>query len=120
MQALQLHMYARLTSDQGLVSEMQQLTQQMQGLQPGSPEYEYDQLALQREQLELKIREQNPNLDPMTLSGERALQKIMATDAEYQGIIGKMNDLLHAYPSQSTSWGIPMASGSDVECVEIS
>lgn len=115
METLPLTMYGRFTSNQGIQEEEEKLKTQMQGLDPDSPEYEYDQLQLQREQIELQIREENPNLDPQTLAGNKALAQLMAQDPNYQAIEQKIKDLVRAYPSESTGWGIPMADSQYVK-----
>ncbi len=102
-------MCARLVTNQGLQDEVNKLEAQIKALQPGSPEYEYDQLQLDREERELDIRKENPSLDPMTLDGEEALQQIMAQDPILQAIKNQTTTLIDAYPQKSSSWGIPMA-----------
>jgi DNA repair exonuclease SbcCD ATPase subunit len=114
-----LSMCAILVSNQGMQEEINKLKSQMQGLQPGSPEYEFDQLQLQREQLEQQIRQENPSLDPQTLAGNEALEQLIAQDPHYQAIQGEIEALTRAYPSEATSWGIPMASSQDVKVVVI-
>ncbi len=99
----------RLVSNQGLQTEINALESQMKALQPGSPEYEYDQLQLKREQRELEIRQENPKLNPMTQSGEHALAQIMSQDPTLQAINSETQSLINAYPNESTSWGIPLS-----------
>lgn len=104
------HLCYRTVSNQGLQNEISQLESQMQGLQPGSPEYEYDQLNLAYEKRELEIRQQNPNLDPTTQDGAQALGQIMNQDPILQAIHSALTSLTYAYPYECTSWGIPMDS----------
>jgi len=98
----------RIVSNQGLEHEIDELKSQMQNLQPGSPEYQYDALRLAAEKRELEIREVNPDLDPTTQEGERALAQIMNQDPALQTINSKIEALIHAHPHECTSWGIPM------------
>jgi hypothetical protein len=113
-----LHMYAILTGNNGIQDEINKLNSQIQTLQPGTPEYEYDQLVLQREQIELKTRSENPNLASQTLAGNEALNQLLLQNPAYQSVLQQITDLCNAYPSECTSWGIPMAS-QDVSYVEI-
>lgn len=103
-----LHLYAILTSNTSLQDEIDKLENQMGGLQPGTPEYEYDQLVLEKEQMELKVREENPNLNPQTLAGSEALNELLEQNPDYQMVTQKIKDLSEAYPFESTNWGIPM------------
>jgi hypothetical protein len=115
-----LSMCAILVSNQGMQEEINELKSQMQGLQPGSPEYEYDQLQLQREQIDLQIRQENPDLDPQTLAGSEALEQLMAQDPRYQAIQEDIEAFTRAYGSEASSWGIPMAfSPQDVKVIVI-
>lgn len=112
-----LTMYTILTSNQGIQEEEEKLEKQMQGLNPESAEYEYDQLQLQREQLEMKIREENPNLDPQTLAGSKALAKLIEQDPDYQAIEQKIRAISIENASECTTWGIPMADPQYVKIV---
>lgn len=99
---------AILLPTQALQGEIKDLETQMQGLDPGSPEYQYDQLVLEKEQMTLRIREEHPELDPLTLAGDRALGQLLGQDPQYRAIEQAIKDLIRAHPSESTSWGIPM------------
>src|SRR3990167_8039075 len=77
----------------GMQSEIDQLEKQMQGLEPGSPEYEYDQLQLKREQLELQVREENPDIDPLSLEGSDKLDEILKNDPRYQSIVDTLETM---------------------------
>ena len=104
------HLSYRIVSDQGLEKEIDQLESQMKGLEPGSPEYQYDQLMLASEKRELEIREENPNLDPLTQEGEAALGQIIGKDPQSQALAAEIKALVAAHPHECTSWGIPMDS----------
>jgi hypothetical protein len=99
-----------LVSNHGLREEIDQLEAQMGTLQPGSPEYEFDRLQLAREELELKIREENPNLNPLTQNGAKALYQLMCQDPRFEEIEKATRFLCLANPEACTSWGIPMDS----------
>lgn len=98
---------ARLASDQDLQNEIDDLEAQMKGLQPGSPEYVYDQLNLEREQEELRIREANPNLDPLNFADAKKLEELLAQDPVYQNLTHQIEEMIETFP-QSSSWGIPV------------
>lgn len=100
----------KIVSNQGLENEISQLESQIQGEQPGSPEYKYDQLQLAAEKRELEIRQENPNLDPMTQDGEQALAQIMGQDPTLQAINAEIKSLVNAHPYECTHWDIPMDS----------
>ncbi|MBX7066855.1 MAG: hypothetical protein K1X28_06470 [Parachlamydiales bacterium] len=114
-----LKLYGILVSNQGLEDEISKLKTQMQTLQPGSTEYEYDQLQLAREEEELAIREQNPNLDPMTEDGSQALDRIADRDPKLQLIEFLIKALINANPNECTSWGIPMADSQYTKTFEV-
>ena len=99
----------RTVSNQGLQTEISALEAQLQTLQPGSAEYEYDQLQLAREQRELEIRQENPKLDPTTQAGAQALAQIMSQDPTIQAINSEIQALMLANPNACTSWGIPLS-----------
>lgn len=103
-----LHLSYRTESNEMLQTQIGQLYYQMQGLPTGSPEYEYDKLQLKREERELEIREENPNLDPTTQDGEKALAQIMANDPILQKMNYDIQALTYAHPYECTSWGIPI------------
>lgn len=118
MHAEPLRMYAILISNAGIRQEEKELEEQMQGLQPGSDEYTYDQLQLEREQRELQIRQEHPDLDPQTLSGNSALEQLLNQDPTYQAILQQIESLVKADPFESSNWGIPMAF-QDAKFIEI-
>ncbi len=105
-----LHLSYRTESNEMLQTQIGQLYSQMQGLPIGSPESEFDQLQLAREERELEIRKENPNLDPTTQDGEKALAQIMSQDPELQALNSDIQALTYAHPNECTSWGIPIDS----------
>ncbi len=104
----ELQLTYRLVSDQDLQTGISQLENQMGALQPGTPEYEYDQLHLAYEERELEIREKNPDIDPTTQKGAQELAEIISRDPALQAINNQIQGLADAYPNKSTTWGIPM------------
>jgi hypothetical protein len=112
METQTLKFYAILVSNQGLEEDIQAVQEQMKTMKEGSPEYEYDQLQVEREQRELQIREANPNLDPQTRAGNQALAQLLAKDPLYQSIVNYMQELVRANPNESTSWGLPCCYGN--------
>lgn len=107
-EVIQGRLYAILLPSTDIQSEINRLESQMEGLQPGSPEEQYDELMLKSEQMELENRENNPNLDPQTLAGSQALAQILAENPAYQAIAQQLEALKLAHPSECTKWGIPM------------
>lgn len=110
MGAQPLQLYARLTSTQGLETEAKALQAQMKNLNPNSPEYIYDELQLQREEMVLQLQKEHPDLNPQTLAGDQALGRLLAQNPAYQSIQEQITALIDAYPSECTTWGIPMSS----------
>lgn len=103
-----LHIYAILTGNNDIQDQINKLKSQQQSLQADNPEYQYDQFVIERDQIALQIRMENPNLDPQTLAGNAALNELMAEDPAYQAIAQKITNLCNTYPSECTSWGIPL------------
>jgi len=98
---------AILSSNQDLQKEINALEAQMSGLDPRSPEYLYDQLNLEREKEMQRIREENPNLDPLNSADAKKLEELLAQDPEYQKLNEQISDISKAFPHSCSSWGIP-------------
>ncbi len=96
-----------LTSNQDLQKEIDALQVQMQSLQPGSPEYRYDQLHLEMEEEAQKIRNENPNLNPLNPDDNATLNEIIAKDPVYQRICYQLHEITEEYASEVANWGIP-------------
>jgi hypothetical protein len=117
MEAHPLKLYVRLVSNQGLEEEIIKLEEKMHLLRQGGAEYTYDALQLQREMLELQVRKQHPDLNPMTLQGHQALDQIVSH--EDQGLTSAIRALVDANPSAAPSWGIPMADSASTQWVAV-
>ena len=103
-----------LDSNQDLQQDITTLEAQMQGLVPGSPEYLYDQLHLELEKEEQKIRAANPNLDPLNPADSKKLDELLAQDPTAQGINREITELSRLFASQVSGWGIPMYDSKTV------
>jgi hypothetical protein len=98
---------AMLTSNQDLQKEITALEEQMEGLNPGSPQYIYDQLHLELEKEEQKIRDENPNLNPLNLADSKKLDELLSQDPIAQGINQQLKEISEAFSSEVSKWGIP-------------
>jgi len=113
-----LKLYGITIDNQGLQSKIDALENQIQ-TDKNPEKLLYDELVLEREKLELAIREKHPELDPMTQEGAEALRQIQAQDPEYQRIEQAIETLKKEFPAESTSWGTPMASGGNVKYFQV-
>jgi len=102
-----LTLYAILSSNQDLRYDIDALKNQMQNLDPSSPEYQFDQLNLQLELETQKIREERPDLNPLNLRDAQILELLVSQDATCQRLREEMRLLSLEFSSQSTKWGIP-------------
>ena len=94
-------------SDQGLQNIIGELKSQEHDLPTNSPEYEYDKLFLASYKQERDIREENPNLDPMTQEGAAAIYQLMDQDPKVLEIDKEIRAVSEANPFECSSWGIP-------------
>ncbi len=100
-------MLTMLTSNQDLQKEITSLEAQMKGLNPGGPEYSYDQLHLELEKETQKIRDENPNLDPLNPADAKQLDELLAQDPAAQGINQQLQEISSLYASEVSEWGTP-------------
>jgi predicted nucleic acid-binding Zn-ribbon protein len=96
-----------LVSNQDLQKDINSLESQMQGLDPNSPEYLYDQLNLELEQEQQRVRAENPNLDPLNPADAKKLDALMEQDPVAQGIRQELAEVRKAFSSEVSGWGIP-------------
>lgn len=103
-----IHMYSVALTTADTEQSIHELETHMNGLSPTSHEFEYDQVNLEREQIELQTRKENPNLDPLSFDGNNTLEALEKSNPLYQHLNDLEQDLCLEYPSECTKWGVPM------------
>src|SRR5437660_942744 len=96
-----------LQSNQDLQKNINALEAQMEGLKPGSPEYFFDKLNLELEKENQRIREENPNLDPLNPADAKKLNELSAQDPTIQAIKNELKRVVKMFSSEVSRWGIP-------------
>jgi hypothetical protein len=97
-----------LSSNQDIQKDINALEMHMQTLVPGSPEYRWDKLHLELDLQKQKIREENPDLNPLNPEDAKKLEEMVERDSTCQAIQGEINEMLQIYGStEAPKWGIP-------------
>ena len=108
-------METRIPSNKGLEEQIEDIETLMQGLSPGTPEYQFYELELQKYKIEQQVREENPDIDPTTHSGYKALQQII--DPLWQPINKAIRELCLEHPNESLRWAIPLPPNQEITVI---